>query len=46
MLSDRGSHFLAELMTELLKLFGINKLNTTLVSAEAPKLTLMVIMGV
>ncbi len=29
LLSDRGSHFLADLMKELLKLFGINKLNTT-----------------
>jgi hypothetical protein len=29
LLSDRGSHFLAELMKEFLKLFGINKLNTT-----------------
>jgi transposase InsO family protein len=29
LLSDRGSHFLAELMKELLTLCGINKLNTT-----------------
>jgi transposase InsO family protein len=29
LLSDRGSHFLAELMKELLKLFCIKKLNTT-----------------